>query len=103
MDYKEALKKVQVKREKEPFLLFQIAYDCKLVLPHKDGITFLNAMSQAEQLFDPYNEQHYIGEVKRDRFQVSPMSREEYERYKIAKLLGLTLSEVREAEETESK
>ena len=94
MDYKEALKKVQVKKEKEPFMVFKMAYDLNLIVPHKDGVDLMNALSNAEQLHIPYNAQHHIGEVKRDQISITTMSREEYERYKIAGLLSITPDEV---------
>ncbi len=90
----EALKKIQVKKEKEPFMVFKMAYDLNLLLPHKDGVTLLSSLINAEQLHIPYNSQHYIGEVKRDQISFSTMSREEYERYKIAGLLSITPDEV---------
>ncbi len=90
----EALKKVQAKKEKEPFMVFKMAYDLNILLPHKDGVTLLGSLISAEQLHTPYSSQHYIGEVKRDQLTFSTMSREEYERYKIAGLLSITPDEV---------
>ena len=94
MDYMEALKKIQVKKEKEPFMVFKMAYDLNLLLPHKDGVTLLSSLISAEQLHIPYGGQHYIGEIKRDQINFSTLSREEYERFKIAGLLSITPDEV---------
>jgi hypothetical protein len=96
MEYKEALKTVQAKKPKENFLVFQFAYDKKFVLPHKDGVALVLAMAQAEQLKDPYQEQHSIGGLDRDAFTTTSMSYEEYEQYKIAALLRIPLKEVRD-------
>ena len=95
MDYQEALKKIQVKKVKENFLLITFSYDLKLVLPYKDGVAFLNALANAEQLHDPYQKQHNIAELDRSKIAISPMSHEEYERYKIAALLNISVEEVK--------
>ena len=96
MDYKEAVKKVQTRKAKENFLLFTLGYDNKVVLPYKDGIALLAAFSNAEQFNDPYNKQHSIGELDRSKISTTTLSQEEYERYKIAALLNMTLEEVKE-------
>ncbi len=98
MDYKEALKKVQNKKPRENYLLIKMGYDNNLVLPHKDGIAFLHSISCAEQLYDPYNAKHRIAEVEKGKITVTQMSSEEYDRYKIAALLDLTIEEVKAAE-----
>lgn len=95
MDYNTAVKKIQVKKVKENFLLITFAYDLKLVLPHKDGIAFINAMANAEQLHDPYQKQHGIFELDRSKITINQMSHEEYERYKIANLLNISVEEVK--------
>lgn len=100
MEYKDALKTVQAKKPKDNFLVFQFAYDKKFVLPHKDGVALVQAMSQAEQLKDPYREQHSIGGLDRDAFTTTSMSYEEYEQYKIAALLRIPLEEVRQLQLT---
>lgn len=94
MDYKEALKKVQARKPKGNFILFEIGYDNKLILPHADGIVFMNTLANAEQFNDPYNAKHSISELKREKIKVSTMSQDEYERYKIAALLNITVEEV---------
>ena len=96
MEYKEALKKVQTKKEKEHFLLINLGYDLKMVLPHKDGVAFINAMSNAEQLNDPYNANHSITPIERGKLEISTMSQDEYEHHKVAALLGITVNEAKE-------
>ncbi len=96
MDYKEAKKTVQATKSKDNYLVFTLSYDNKIVLPYKDGIAFLNAMNSAEQLIEPYNEKHRITSVSREQVRVTPMSSEEYEQFKIATLLDITIAEVKE-------
>lgn len=96
MDYKEAVKKVQAKKPKENLLLVTLGYDNKILLPHKDGIALLAALNSAEQFNDPYGKPHSITEMDRSKITIAQMSHEEYERYKIAALLGITVEEVKE-------
>lgn len=96
MDFKEAAKKVQARKSKENFLVFTFGYNDKIVLPHKDGVALIACMANAEQLYDPYGGKHYIGEMEKTKIQISQMSQEEYERYKIAALLDISLDEVKQ-------
>lgn len=96
MDYKEALKKVQTKKVKENYMVINRSYNSKIVLPHKDGLLFLSSLNNAEQLNDPYNETHSITALQKDAISIRPMSCEEYEMYKIASLLKLSIAEVQE-------
>lgn len=97
MEYPEALKKVQAKKTRDPnFLVIHYNYDCKIVLPYDDGMNFVKSLEKAEMLRDSYNEQHRIEEIEREQIRFWVMSREEYERYKIAALLGIKPDEVKE-------
>jgi hypothetical protein len=96
MDFKIASKKVQARKTKENFLVFTFGYDSKIVMPHKDGVALIACMANAEQLYDPYGGKHYIGEMEKTKIQISQMSQEEYERYKIAALLDISLDEVKQ-------
>lgn len=96
MDYATALKKVQARKPKGNFLMVDCGYDTKIVLPHTDGIAFLNSLANAEQLFDPYNAQHFIGPLDRSKITTKFLSQHEYEQYKIAALLGIDIKDVKE-------
>ena len=98
MDYKEALKKVQAVKVKDNFMCIKLTYDTKLILPHKDALLFLSSLAAAEQLNDPYNKPHTIGELDRSKIEVTTLSYLEYERFKIAALLNITVDEVKEAQ-----
>jgi hypothetical protein len=97
MEYKEAVKKVQARKTKENFLVFTFGYDNKILLPHKDGVALIACMANAEQFYDPYNGKHYIGELEKTKVTIAQMSQDEYERYKIAALLDISLEEVKAA------
>ncbi len=96
MDYKEALKTVQARKIKENYLVITFGYDKKFILPHKDGITLLAALAQAEQLKDPYKEPHTISGLDRDAYSTTSLSHHEYELYKIASLMRIPIEELRE-------
>jgi hypothetical protein len=94
MTYDEALKKVQAIKPKGNLMVLQLSYNNKLVLPYTDGIAFLASLANAEQINEPYNEQHSISEFKRDSISFSVMPHTEYIRFKIAALLGVKPEEV---------
>lgn len=96
MEYKDAVKKVQARKVKDNYLLVTMGYDNKILLPHKDGILFMTALANAEQFNDPYSKPPTITEMAKDKIVLAPMSQEEYERYKIAALLNMTIDEVKE-------
>lgn len=96
MDYAEALKKVQSNKTKENFMLINISYSKDLILPYKDGIQLMASLTNAEQLLTPYQQQHRIAGLERDAVTSRVFSHEEYEQYKIAALLNVTIDEVKE-------
>lgn len=94
MDYKEALEKVQSHTLKQNFMVVTLGYGNKVILPYKDGLAFMGALVNAEQLHEPYSEQHRISEIDRSNITSTVMSHDEYIRFKIAALLGVAPSEV---------
>ena len=96
MKYEEALKLVQTKKPKDNYMLIEMAYDKKLLLPYKDALLFLSSLANAEQLNERYQEPHRIIGLERDSIHSRIFSHEEYERYKIAALLNITPDEVKE-------
>ena len=103
MDLAEAVKKVKADKIKDNFMVLEFSYDNKLILPHKDGISILSALANAERLQDPYGGPKRITEVERDLVTTKLMSNFEYERYKIAALLQITPDEVKEMMEAANK
>ena len=98
MDYQEALKEVQSKVPKQNYLVMSFGYGNKYVLPYKDGMALMASMVNAEQLHEPYGEQHRITGVERGAVETHVMSHDAYTRIKIAALLGITPDEVKAAE-----
>jgi hypothetical protein len=98
MDYKEALKEVQGTL-KSGYISIRISYDKDIVLPHKEGIMLLQALEKAEEFNRPYGSSYpEAKQISSDSFTILPVSRKEYERFKIASLLKVQLSEVLDME-----
>ena len=98
MDYAEAVKKVHSIKPKENYMVIEMYYDNKIVLPYKDGLSFMASLANAESLKTPYNEPHIIGEFTDNVIKTTIMSGETYIKYKIATLLNITLDQLKEAE-----
>ena len=96
MEFKEALRLVQSKKQKDNYLLVEITYDKKIILPYKDGIALLGALANAEQLNDPYSKPKTISHLERDVFKTTILSAVEYEQLRVAALLNVSLEEVQE-------
>ena len=103
MDYVTALKKVQTEKIKDNYMVLEFGYDHKILLPHKDGSTVLTALVNAERLKESYGDPIRITELERDMVKIQTMSRIEYERIKVATLLGLPVTEVKEMMEAATK
>ena len=97
MDYQEALKKIQASKEesKTPYLMVSFGYDRNYVFPYKEGLAFVAALENAEQVNEVYNKPSSIGELT-SSIQVTPFSQSEYMAYKISNLLQITLQDARD-------
>ena len=96
MEFKEALKLVQNKKIKDNFLLIELYYDRKVILPYKEGIAFITSLVNAEQYRDSYGKPPIITDLEKDFIKVTTVSALEYEQIKIAALLNVSLEDVRE-------
>ena len=96
MDYAQALKQIQAskKEAKPPYLLVSFGYDRNYVFPYKEGLAFLAAMENAEELKETYNKPSNIGELT-SSIQVSPFTQTEYMSYKLSNLLQISLEDAR--------
>ena len=97
MDYQQAAKLADSStKPRENFMVIKMAYDFKLVLPHKTAVALLDSLAQAEQLYQEYNQQHRICAVEPNRITANVMSHKEYREYKIAALMGIKIEQVKE-------
>ena len=92
-----------VKAKETNYLVFELSYSLKIVLPYQDGVNLLSALSKAETLITPYGDQHRIGELDMDTIVFYPMSPENYLRHKMAPLLGISPDELKTAAEAAMK
>lgn len=95
MDYAEALKEIRAKKPVDNYLVIKFGYDANLVLPYKDGLAFIESLKNAEQ-FDRAYTPTRIDQFNRTCMEITVMSREEYEQYKLSMLLGITLEEAKQ-------
>lgn len=96
MDHIEALKQIQSKKPKENFLVIEIGYDNKIILPFKDGVALMAVFGNAEKLSEPYNKPKRILPFERETIKTHVMSHSEYEDIKVANLLNITVEELYE-------
>lgn len=99
LTYEEALKKVTAAKTRENFMLVRFGYSNTVLLTQPQGVAFLNALSQAESLSEDYGKPKRINEYERAGITVSLMSWQEYQRIKIATLLGTTPEAIKDAED----
>ena len=97
MEYQEALKKIQASKKevKTPYLMVSFGYDRNYVFPFKEGLAFVSALENAEQVNEAYNKPSSIGELT-SSIQVTPFSQAEYMAYKISNLLQISLQDARD-------
>ncbi len=98
MDYDEALKKVQATKPKENHMAIRLSYGCSWLLPWKDGLALMAALSHAEQYADAYGDCPKITTFDPTSISVTMLPPDEYQRIKIAALLGVKPDEVKQFE-----
>jgi hypothetical protein len=58
----------------------------------------MQSIKNAEQMDDSYSSKKHIQPLDRDRFKASVLSHQNYERYKIAQLLGISITDLEQYE-----
>lgn len=104
MNYTEAHKKVQADKAKDNFMVIEVnaAWSEKLLLPHKDGMQLLAALSNVEQLTRNTTDDWRVRPLEQNRISVAFLSRSEYEDMKIAALLNVSQRDIRALKEAET-
>ena len=95
-EYEAAMKKVVSIKPKENYLVIDIYYNHKIILPFKEGIAFLACLEKAEAINEEYSKPAIITSFNRDHLKTSIMSGEDYINHKVAALLNVSLEEVKE-------
>lgn len=97
--YEKAKKTAQTVKKRDNYIVVRISYEASLILPYKEGLAFIQAMGGAEQLSTTYNKPHRIQSIDPELLKVGVMSPEDYDRYKIAALLNVTIDDLKLYEE----
>lgn len=89
--YEETLKKViaEGKTNKDNYMIVEISYDKRLILPYDAGIQLVSAFQKAELLIEDYNKAPRIAGLQNNEVKVSLLSQKFYQLYKISELLKL--------------
>lgn len=103
MKYTEAVKKVRETKQPNNYMMVRLDYDTKLVLPYDEGMEFMKSISKAEQIKETYGKPVVIQPIARDTLTITFLSRQEYERIKVAALLNISVSDLDEVEEQENQ
>ncbi len=99
MDYKEAVKTVRATTNKENWMVIKYDWNGRIILPYKDGIAFIAALSNAKKIKDINGDRPNICAFDRDELEFTVMSHKEYEQIQIAHLLRLTVGDIKQMEE----
>lgn len=97
-DYQAAVKKIQATKPKEYYLLCNISWNLKIVLPYKAGLALMEALGQAERLVEEYDKPPSIQPFNRDCLHLGVLSAKEYEQIRISQLLKVPLDTIKEYE-----
>lgn len=97
-EYIKALKTVQSIKKEDSYVVINMGYSIKLIVPHKDGLAILTALNFAELLEDPYSSSPSILPMTKDKVTVTIMSSVEYRQYKIAALLNVPVTDIQDHE-----
>ncbi len=92
MTFEEALKQAAKQVPQEPHLLLTLSYGTKLVLPYKEGLTVIDSLRKAEIMSDSYSNPQILP-VPKGQFTFDLLNHDDYGRYKVAALLGITFDE----------
>jgi len=98
--YKTAKKEIKDMKSSEGFMVITVSYDKDLVLPYRDGLAFMTAIINAEQLSGNYNDKR-IKDFDNDTITARIMSYKDYERRKIAALLNVSYDDMKKYEFSE--
>ncbi len=95
LNLEEAKKKLKAEKPRDSYMVIEI--DGGLVLPQKDGVALLAAMNMAERA-PTYRNSYRVTPLDKSAITSSSMSPQDYDRYKVAAILGVSYSDVLDAE-----
>ena len=101
-DLDKAIKAVRAEKKAESYIRIDKEYHTFLVLPYKQGVAFIQALEGAE-IFEEFYSNPPQRKPISSMFTMRPMSRQEYEDYKVAELLGISYDTVKQIRQQRQK
>ena len=101
-DLDKAIKAVRAEKKAESYVRIDKKYGTFLVLPYKQGMAFMQALEGAEIFEEPYSGPPQRKPIS-DLFAMRPMSRQEYEDFKVAELLGIPYADAKRIRQQHQK
>lgn len=92
----EAVTKVNAKH-KQNWMIIELSYSTKLVLPYDAGVQFMTSLKDAEILEEGYSKPTKIIPIEKEAFRTSLLGHAHYEDIKVAQLLNISVDELKEA------
>lgn len=97
LSYEEAKKLVQAEKPKENYMILPFGYDTKFVVPYKDGVAIITALANAEVYEKSYSSPTKISPIEVESFSPTLLSKDEYQRIKMAMLLQVNPDDLKKA------
>lgn len=95
--FENAKKKIAADKPKENYLRIKLGYDNILVLPYKDGVKFIEALSHAQRIEGDYGRHKRMIPLEKGMIEISPFSASEFTRYQMATLLDISVDDIPES------
>lgn len=98
MNYQEAVKKLktdQALKNPNNYLRIEMSYGFHIVLPYKEGVSFIECLNHAQEYEKNYSTGPVISPIKQDNFKINMMSGEDYRDIKIANLMGVAVEDLK--------
>jgi hypothetical protein len=100
MNLQEATKEAAKHKPSGHFMMVEISYDKKLVLPYKAGLALMESLQEAQIIQYGYGTKpDRISQIDSKTILASPMSIQEYQDLVIATLMMVTADEVKKQRE----
>ena len=89
-----AVKKVRARKSQSNYMLVELAYDRKYILPYADGLKLMESLQNAEQLMTEYATRVTTIQSISEKVEFSAFPAAEYVRIKTAAILGVDAKEI---------
>lgn len=84
-------------KPKDNWILIEVSWDKKLVLPYDQGMVLLAALKNAELMTDEYGKDPKIVPIAKESFRTVTLAHQHYEDIKVAALLNVSLQELHDS------